>query len=290
MRATSEIDVLLIGHMTADLAPGGKMLGGTVAYAAPTYAAFGHRVGILTSAAYDETLLGELLPFGKVLSLPAPRSLSYENVYSEQGRRQFVRATAKALRAGDVPRAWAQAPYVHLGPLAAELDPLEMARSFPNATVMLTLQGLMRQWGDDGLVRFRPWFDAEALRLIDIVVYSQEDIHQAPHLTDEMREVCQRLVVTNGRHGGLYYEGGRTLRYNSLAVEPLDLTGAGDVFAAALLGLLPLLDGDVAKAVRIAGRLAAYSVTRSGLDSAPTAHEIAAELKRVQAEKGEGEP
>ncbi|MDE2859015.1 MAG: PfkB family carbohydrate kinase [Chloroflexota bacterium] len=282
MTATSEIDVLVLGHMTADLVPGGKMLGGTVSYAAPTYAAFGHRVGVLTSAAYDEALLGRLLQFGKVVSLPASSSLTYENVYSDRGRQQFVRATACNIRFGDVPNAWVYVPYVHLGPLAAELDPLEMTRNFPDATVMLTLQGLMRQWGEDGLVRFRPWFDAEALRLIDIVVYSQEDIQQFPQLTEKMRGACKHLIVTNGRNGGTYYNSGGAIRYESSKVIPLDLTGAGDVFAASLLGVLPFVEDDMYKAVRIAGRLAAHSVTRSGLDSAPTREEIAGEIKRFQ--------
>ena len=67
---TSEIDVLLIGHMTADVVPGGRMLGGTVSYAAPTYASFGHHVGILTSAAYNEPLLRYLLPHGKLMVIP----------------------------------------------------------------------------------------------------------------------------------------------------------------------------------------------------------------------------
>ncbi|MCY4539894.1 MAG: PfkB family carbohydrate kinase [Chloroflexi bacterium] len=279
---TAEIDVLVVGHMTADLVPGGKMLGGTVSYAAPTYAAFGRRVGVLTSAAYDESLLNHLLPFGKVVSLPASSSLTYENVYSDRGRQQFVRATACNIRYGDVPNAWVDVPYVHLGPLAAELEPLEMARNFQNATVMLTLQGLMRQWGEDGLVRFRPWFDAEALRLIDIVIYSQEDIQQYPQLTEKLRDACKHLVVTNGRNGGTYYNSGEAIRYASADVIPLDLTGAGDVFAASLLGVLPFVDDDVPKAVRIAGRLAAYSVTRSGVDSAPTSEEISREVKRFQ--------
>ncbi len=277
-----EIDILVIGHMTADLVPGGRMLGGTVSYAAPTYAAFGHRVGILTSAACDEPLLGQLLPFGKVVSLPATSSLTYENVYSETGRQQFVRSTARAISFGDVPNGWMGAPYVHLGPLAAEIDPLEMARSFPNATVMLTMQGMMRAWNADGLVRFRPWFDADALGLIDIAVFSEEDILQHPEFTDEVRQVCKHVVVTNGRNGGTYFGGDTLFRYATLDVEPLDLTGAGDVFAASLLGVLPLVENDIKRAVAIAGRLAAYSITRSGVQSAPAESEIREAMDQVQ--------
>ena len=276
----SDIDVLVIGHMTADLTPAGTMLGGTVAYAAAVYAAFGHRVGILTSAAYDEALLGQLMRYGDVVSLPAETSLTYENVYSATGRQQFVRATARQLRYGDVPVGWTNAPYVHLGPLAAELDPLEMASGFPDAAVLLTPQGMMRRWDDGGLVRFRTWFDAAALRHIDIVVYSEEDILQQPTLTERLRAAGAHLIVTNGRDGGVYYHGDETMPYDSLDVVPVDLTGAGDVFAAALLGVLPLVNGDMRRAVKIAGRLAAYSVTRIGLDSAPTPAEIQRELAR----------
>ena len=98
-------------------------------------------------------------------------------------------------------------------------------------------------------------------------------------MTDKVRGLARHLIVTNGRHGGTYYNSGGEMRYASLDVMPLDLTGAGDVVAASLLGVLPLVDNDMRKAVIIAGRLAAYSVTRSGLDSAPTSEEIAAAIK-----------
>ena len=279
----SPIDVLVVGHVTADLLPGGRMLGGTVAYAAPVYAAFGLRVGVLTSAAYNEALLADLLPYCEVVSLPSAQSLTYENVYSEAGRQQFVRATAKPLRYAHVPVGWCDVPYLHMGPLAAEIDPLELARNFPDATKMLTLQGMLRRWDADGMVKFRPWFDAAALKLIDIIVYSEEDIRLHPQLTDDLRRCCQHVIVTNGRCGGTHYHAGGAMRYDSLAVEPVDLTGAGDVFAAALLGALPRLGGDVAAAVQLAGRLAAYSVTRAGLTSAPTRDEIDSELARIRA-------
>ncbi len=264
--------------MTVDLVPSGRMLGGTISYAAPTYAAFGHRVGIVTSAASEEPLLRQLEPYGQLSVVPSAESLTYENVYSDEGRQQFVRETAAALRHTDIPLQWRDAPYAHLGPLAAEIDPRELAEKLPHATIMLTLQGMMRRWAADGLVKFRPWFDRRALELIDIIVYSQEDIVEYPQLTDELRSFCKHLVVTNGRNGGTYYHDGGALHYDSLPVKPHDLTGAGDVFAASLLGALPRLNGDVAKAVQVAGKLAAYSVTRAGIESAPTTAEIEAEL------------
>jgi len=275
---TSEIDVLLMGHMTADIVPGGRMLGGTVSYAAPTYAAFGNKVGILTSAAYNESLLKYLLPYGKLMVIPAENSLTYENIYDPEGRSQYVRATAAPLEFGDIPNAWTNASYVHMGPLADEVNPAEVARQFPDAMVMLTLQGLMRRWDGDGKVHFKKWFDEEAFRLIDIIVYSAEDIHQYPQLTDELKKMVKHLVVTNGRNGGTYHHNGDSMHYSSIEVQPRDLTGAGDVFASSLLGVMPKVGNDVAKAVTIAGRLAAYSVTRAGVESAPTKAEIEREL------------
>jgi len=264
--------------MTVDLAAGERTLGGTVSYAAPTYAAFGHRVGIVTSAARNEPLLEELRPFSELAVVPSEQTLTYENVYSESGRRQYVRATASPISVGDIPGKWKSARCLHLGPLAGEINPLEIARGFPNAMIMLTPQGMMRRWDEDGLVKFRPWFDENAFRLIDIVIYSEEDVRQLPLYTEKLRKVSRHLVVTNGSRGGTYYGGGEAMRYDSIAVDARDLTGAGDVFAASLLGSLPALNGDVASAVRLAARLAACSVTRSGLASAPTTAEIAAEM------------
>ncbi len=276
----TSIDVLLLGHMTVDLVPGGRMLGGTVAYAAATYAAFGHDTGIVTSAAASEPLLKQLEPYARLAVVPSDQCLTYENVYGDCGRQQYVRATAQPLQFADIPPDWAAARYVHLAPLAAEIDPRKLAEQLPEATIMLTLQGMMRRWDADGLVRFRKWFDKRAAELIDIIVYSEEDIAEQPALTDQLRPICRHLVVTNGRFGGTYYHDGGSMRYDSIAVEPCDLTGAGDVFAASLLAAMPLLDGDVARSVQAAGRLAAYSVTRSGLDSAPVRAEIDAEIPR----------
>ena len=176
------------------------------------------------------------MPFGDLVVLPGTSSLTYENVYSDSGRQQYVRATARPLTAADVPVGWISAPLVHLGPLAAELDPLNMAERFETSTVMLTLQGMMRRWNADGLVRFRRWFDDAALRLIDIIVYSEEDIQEYPQLTDEIRQFGNHLVVTNGRTGGTYYHVAEEWHFQSMDVQPSDLTGAGDVFRGMLAG------------------------------------------------------
>ena len=73
--SASPIDYLLIGHMTADLTPNGRTVGGTVSYAIRTAHAFGLRVGLVTSTKVDEPLLNELAPYGQIISVPASATM-----------------------------------------------------------------------------------------------------------------------------------------------------------------------------------------------------------------------
>jgi sugar/nucleoside kinase (ribokinase family) len=277
-------DYLLIGHLTADLTPTGRLLGGTVSYAARVIQAFGLKAGILTSAAPGEPLLDQLHPYaGELIVLPGESTSTFENIYSPSGRIQYIRGVAASLRASDVPQAWKAAPLVHLAPLTGEVDP-QIAAHFPDSTILLTLQGWLRRWDGDGRVHFKRWFDPDVLKHIDIVVFSEEDIAEAPELEAEFAGAVRHLFVTRAERGGTYYHQGQPSDYASPHVELVHPTGAGDVFAAGLLCSLHLLNGDIAAATRVAAHLAAISVTRVGLDSAPTSQEVGAALTEVQHE------
>ena len=82
------VDYLLIGHVAVDLTPTGKQLGGTVSYAALTAQAMGLRVGIVTSAGADAPL--HLLSGIQIFNIPSERSTVFENIYTEQGRKQIL--------------------------------------------------------------------------------------------------------------------------------------------------------------------------------------------------------
>ena len=87
-----EPDYLLIGHMTADLTPDGRILGGTVSYAARTVKAFGLSVGILTSASAGEILLDRLYDYAdEIVVVPALQTSTFENIYKPEGRQQVIR-------------------------------------------------------------------------------------------------------------------------------------------------------------------------------------------------------
>jgi sugar/nucleoside kinase (ribokinase family) len=266
-------DYLLLGNITADLAPEGRALGGTVSYSAPTASAFGLRVGLVTRALAGEPLLHQLANSATICALDAAETTTFENIYTTEGRVQYVRGVADVIDEADIPEAWRHAPLVHLAPIAGEIDPT-IARLFPQARVMLTLQGCLRQWGDDGRVRFRRWLDADALRDIDVVVFSEEDVAEAPDMEQEITQMANHVVVTRAERGGTLYSSGAAVDYPTPVVQLVHPTGAGDIFAAALLCSLHLLDNDYLRACYVAARIAATSVTRVGLASVPTTAEV----------------
>ncbi len=270
--------------MTADIGKdNSRYLGGTVSYASRVVHAFGLNTGVLTSAAKNEPLVAELEPYAALHIIDADATSTFENVYTPQGRNQYLRGVAAKIGVGDVPDEWRTAPLVHLGPLTDEVDP-RIADLFPDATVLVTLQGWLRRWGDDGLVRFKRWYDEAALKAMDILVFSEEDIREAPELEEEYRHMVEHLIVTRSAKGGTYYHKGVPTTYNTPQVEELHPTGAGDIFAAALLCSLPLFNHNMSKALQVAARLAAISVTRFALDGSPTPEEVQQTLDAVRNE------
>ncbi|MCB9452050.1 MAG: hypothetical protein H6672_11470 [Anaerolineaceae bacterium] len=279
---TSSLDYLLIGHLTADLTPEGRLLGGTVSYAARLLHSFGLTSGVLTSAAPNEPLLAQLQPYTDHLHvLPGESTSTFENVYTSSGRIQFIRGVADKITSADIPAAWLDTPLVHLAPLTDEVDP-RIAHQFKDKTVLLTLQGWLRRWDADGRVYFKRWFDPDVLQDIDIVVFSEEDIVESPSLEQEFAGAVRHLLVTRAERGGTYYFEGQPTEYTTPQVEVAHPTGAGDVFAAGLLASLPLLNYDYQRAVQVAAQLGAISVTRVGLESVPTSDEVQAALASVQ--------
>lgn len=277
-------DYLLIGHMTADLTPTGRLPGGTVSYATRTAASFGLRVALLTSAIENDPLLASLTPYGEIVSLPAAETTTYENIYLPTGRVQYVRGVAAPIGAAEVPPHFLGAPLVHLAPIAGEIDP-QIAHTFKNSTVLLTLQGWLRRWDADGRVSFRRWFDPDVLKSINIVVFSEEDIVESPQLETEFAGAVEHLFVTRAEKGGTYYHRGTPFHYTTPQVELVNPTGAGDVFAAALLASLPALNNDLHAAIHVAARLGAVAVTRNLLEGAPTPDEVQSALRDASASR-----
>jgi sugar/nucleoside kinase (ribokinase family) len=269
---------LIIGHVTKDLLPDGSFsIGGTATYAARTALAMGCRVGVVTSAAEDLKLDG-VLSGCDVVRVPAEATTTFENIYLPSGREQFLHAVADPLGLEAVPGRWRRPDIVHLGPLVGECDP-ELAGAFPGALVGSTLQGWMRTWNNSRRVYVGSWEDAaDLLPRIDASVISRDDVGGDEAMIVRFAQLAPILAVTLGPKGCQVYADGAERHIPVTAIEELDPTGAGDIFAAAFFVSL-CQTGDPWAAANLANRIAALSVRRGGWKGTPTAEEVAGVMR-----------
>jgi 1D-myo-inositol 3-kinase len=237
-----EVDYLAIGHVCVDVFEKRYILGGSASYAALTARQLGQRVGVITSADFEplivDTLIGreQMLhaetPI-RVLRVPTQTTTSYVNEYDQHGRTQYLLGRAADLLPEHVPEEWKTAPVVHLAPLAQEIDP-GLLETFPGSMMLITPQGWMRGWDEDGKIFPVQWEHAEAaLARADVVIFSTDDV-PIPAVIARYAELAKLMVVTEGRRGCLVYERGKP-PWRSHAFRPareIDPTGAGDVFAS----------------------------------------------------------
>jgi sugar/nucleoside kinase (ribokinase family) len=265
------VDYLVIGHVARDMTPNGTRLGGTAAYSALTARALGLRVGVVTAAGPDVSL--EPLNGIRLVSIESNTSTTYENIYKEQGRVQYLRSRAIQIDLDHVPTVWRNSPIIHLAPIVHELDSV-LPKDFSPSLSGLTPQGWMRQWDADGLITTREWADSEAaLAQANAVVISREDVNDDDVLVEHMAGLTKILVVTEGAAGAVLYWNGDRRRFRAPNVTEVDATGAGDIFATAFFVRL-LKTRDPWEATRFAVLIASHSVARAGLNGIPTSLEI----------------
>jgi len=265
------VDYLVIGHITQDLAKDGPRSGGTATYSALTARALGLRVGVVTSAS-EKTFMKafEGIP---VISIPSEHTTTFENIYSESGRRQILHHQAAHISYELVPEAWRSASIIHLGPVAQELDS-ELPKNLSPSLLGVTPQGWMRTWDDDGYIVPCRWQNAEAiLPEAGAVVISREDVGGDEEWIEAMAHQTRILAVTEAEAGAVLYWNGDRRRFRAPEVEEVEATGAGDIFATAFFIRLSATR-DPWEAARFATQLSARSVTRMGLEGIPTQHEI----------------
>jgi sugar/nucleoside kinase (ribokinase family) len=272
------VDYLVIGHVAHDLTATGPRLGGTVAYSALTARALGLRVGIVTSVG-PETSLVPLKDIA-IISIESPQSTTFENIYTKQGRLQYLRAQAAHIDLNSVPELWRRASIIHLGPIANEMEPI-LPKDFSPTLLGITPQGWMRKWDADGRVSPSAWTNAEsALAQAGVVVISREDVGGDDEVIEHMAHQTRVLAVTEGAAGAVLYWNGDRRRFRAPKVLEVDATGAGDVFATAFFVRL-VKTRDPWEAARFATLIASRSVTRVGLDGIPTQSEIETSLIEV---------
>jgi len=276
MDVEAPIDYVVVGHLTHDITPTGAHVGGTVSYAAATALALGMRVGVITS--WDESLPLERLNHVPIINRKVEHSTTFKNVETEEGRQQTIYHVAENLEYSLIPLKWQKVDIVHLGPVVHEVD-AELAGHFSGCLVGISPQGWLREWNGQGLVKPVLWDEFvrsnrfQALRNADAVVISLDDVARSASRVKEMAAICQILVVTEAEKGSRVYWKGQEYHFPAPKMREYDPIGAGDVYATAFFIRLKETQ-DVLEAARFATQIAAFSVTRSGLNSAPTPDEI----------------
>jgi sugar/nucleoside kinase (ribokinase family) len=228
-------------------------------------------VGVVT--AWGGELPLDVLAGIQVRSMQVDHSTTFENVYTPEGRHQFIHHIAPDILLENIPPAWREASIIHVGPIAGEGKTL-VDGQFPASSLGLTPQGWLRTWTESGRVYPGAWPEA-ALMLpkAAAVVLSIEDVGGDEDQIEAMANNCRVLAVTEGLAGARLYWNGDLRRFYAPHVIEVDATGAGDIFAAAFFWRLHVTR-DPWAAAKFATHLASFSVQRRGLEGIPTQAEI----------------
>ncbi len=271
-------DYVVMGTLTKDLIPGGYTVGGTVTYGALTARNLGCSVGIVTSFA-PELDPGDLLVGISVARTPSPETTTFENIYVNGQRQQFIHAVATSLEPASIPGTWKHSPIVHLGPLVNEIPSDVVGVIDSRSLIGVTPQGWMRQWDEVGYVEPRRWQEAEAiLHRADVLVFSEEDVAHMPGEIQRLAGLAHIMVVTKGPAGATLYLDGQATHHPAFEAEEVDPTGAGDVFAAAFLIRLRETE-DPHEATRFAHATASLTIEGLGVHSIPTREQVEHRLR-----------
>lgn len=277
---------LIVGPLTWDeFEDGSRRPGGAVAYAARVAEALDVRAAILTSAGPDANLAAlaahDVLRIGQTTS-------RFHHERRGDGRRLRVLARPDiALAAAQLPPSWRTIPLRIIAPLQPDdIDLASFAELAPADTAVLG-QGLVRTIDDHGHVQHHDPLDYSQIRYLpldcSLFLSGEETAGWPPSMFVSILKQTSRVVVTMGGEGATIHRRGppgAPLLVPPAAADPVDTTGAGDVFASAfILALgLGLVDGDVA-AARLAAGYAAAAVEQAGPAPLPRRAEIEARIR-----------
>jgi sugar/nucleoside kinase (ribokinase family) len=239
-------------------------------------------VGVLTRGRFGVDIDGVAIPSldqyadrFSIVNQDADSPTIFVNEYSAGRRNQKIQRWAGPIDLRGLPPHWRNARIIHLGPIAQEIDPRQTGSLTPEF-FGATPQGWMRDWPRDsgGRVKINQLrLPADLMGRLDAVVVSDEEIHLAREVVE--RVGARRLgVVTLGENGARIIYGGERAELPGFALKTVDLTGAGDVFAAAFFIRASDRAASAVTAGRFANAVAALSLRGIGPSSVPTLEEV----------------
>ena len=240
----SQLQLLSIGHVTFDVSPDDletRHPGGAVAFASITAFQLNIQPAIITSCADDYPSQRVIENPEHFIRIPATHTSTFENRYNESGDRvQVLHHRANYITRDHIPKAWLNPDMLLVGPLTQEL-PFDCLAWFQPRVSCVVPQGWLRSWTEPlpSVVEVSKSPPVGMSSGWDICVVSESEIETSA--LDDWREKAGNLVVTKGSDGASLYCNGsdRAVSIPSFAGvisgAGRETTGAGDVFAAAML-------------------------------------------------------
>ncbi len=212
-----------------------------MAFASVTAIRHGIDPVIVTSCAGDYPIREVIDAPERYVRVPSRHTSTFENRYNARGDRlQILHHRAGEISEDSVPTAWRKPDMLFVGPLTQEL-PYDCLGWFRPRVSCVVPQGWLRSWAEplpsEVGVSTKP--PPGISRGWDICVLSESEIETRN--LDAWRDISRHLVVTRGREGADLYSEDRSKPFRvstySQRVDGAgtDTTGAGDVFAAAML-------------------------------------------------------
>lgn len=283
-------ELLAIGHVTWDVsghAHAQTLPGGAASFAAITAGRLGVQASIITSCADDDYPFDKLIPNNqedRLTNVQSHNTTTFKNIYDAHGhRQQHLISRAANITLDQVPEKWLAPEMLFIAPLTQEISADCLSWFTPRVSCIVP-QGWLREWELPlpSRVRINPKLPAGISHGWDICILSDDEVND--DMLDDWLSIADILVVTKGAHGStLYLDNGSTV----VAIPPysdrlpnagFDTTGAGDVFAAAMLTNYTKSRDPVASAY-FASACAALSTTDSSWNAVPTADEVQEFLK-----------
>ncbi len=265
--STKQPQLLAIGHVTFDVSPDDLEThhpGGAVAFASITASRLGIQPVIVTSCADDYPSQRVIDNPEHFTRIPAPYTSTFENRYNQRGDRvQTLHQRADDIIRDHIPKAWLNPDMLFVGPLTQEL-PVDCLDWFNPRLSCVVPQGWLRSWTQPlpSIVEVSRLPPKAMSRGWDICVISESEAE--PDTLTAWRETTTNLVVTKGSRGADLYIGDASHPFevpsfaNQIEGAGTDTTGAGDVFAAAML-IRYAATGDALQAATYASACAALS-------------------------------
>ena len=260
-------EFISIGHVTYDIYPGERLIGGSAVYSSLTACKLGLSTGIITSRGLDFSCDG-LLKGISIAGSVSPQTTTFCNSYYQGKRKQIISDVANRIKKEQIPKGWDKAKIVHICPVADEVDQ-EIFTIFKDSLIGLTPQGLMRRWDEKGQVYSKKWMPIlKVCSRVDVLIFSEEDIADFPEVLEEYKSLINIVILTRGAEGSILYWRGKEFIFSAFKTEEKDPTGAGDVFAAAFLIKYYQTD-DPIESSRFANCIASFAVEGKGTAGIP---------------------